>query len=140
MKEAQRCTLQQMSLLKQGLGLAARRDLKLRKQKKVSLLVSSGDCSQQILTLLDSDGSGTSLICLVSRGAGCSEVPVPISALLLTCSVTWHKSLHCPASVSLFVVPAENKSVLVHGKSAMLARPHDFSKHIQWELSQLLSP
>lgn len=45
MKEAQRCILQQMSLLKPG--LAARRDLKLRKQKKVSLLVSSGDPSLQ---------------------------------------------------------------------------------------------
>ena len=114
MKEAQRCVLQQMSLLKQG--LAARGDLKLRKQKRGSLLVSSGDSSPQILTLLASDGSSTSLICLVSRGAGSSEVPVPIPALPLTCSVTWHKSLHSSASVSLFVMPAENESVLVHRK------------------------
>lgn len=128
MHKAQRCILQQMSLLKQG--LAARMDLELRKQKKVSLLVSSGDSSPQILTPLASDSSGTSLVCLVSRGAGSSEVPVPISALPLTCSVTWHKSLHRPASVSLFRMPAENRSVLVHGKSATLARPHDFSKNI----------
>lgn len=43
MKEAQRCILQQMSLLKQG--LSARGDLRLRKQRKVSLLVPSGDPS-----------------------------------------------------------------------------------------------
>lgn len=114
MKEAQRCIWQQVALLKQG--LAARGDLKLRQQQKVSFLVSSGDSSWQIQILLASDGSSTSLVCLVSRGAGSSEVPVPISALPLTCSVTWHKSLRRPASVSLFVTPAENKSVLVRGK------------------------
>lgn len=42
-KEAQRCVLQQMPLLKQG--VAARGDLRLGKQKKISLLVPPGDPS-----------------------------------------------------------------------------------------------
>lgn len=93
MKEAQRCILYQISLLKKG--LSARGDLRLGKQKKVSPLVPSGDPTADIDPL--------GLRQLLSRLLGVdgsSEVPVPILAVPPTCSVTWHKSRHRPALVS----------------------------------------